>query len=240
LVEAQRIKSDWSGPVIVAASGPSLTDDVARKCRKARWFGPYRIVCVSDAYRRFVNADILYSCDAEWWNVHDGAPDFKGEKWSSHDPKPGSGNDKRQAAERWGLNLVLGKHGLGFSTNPEVIHYGHNSGFQAVNVAILKGATKVVLVGFDMREVDGRRHFFGDHPAGLRNHGNYQNFIKAFENACPTPVPIINATPGSALTCFPMMPLEEALEDHSVSGHRPLDYPTTSRDCPSEGDPVCV
>lgn len=239
MVEAQRIKRDWNCPVIVAASGPSLTKDVAWVARKARWFGQYRIVCANDAYKLFPNGDILYACDEEWWNVHDGAADFHGERWSSHDPKKGSGNDKRKAAERWGLNLVLGHHGAGFSADQSVIHYGHNSGFQAVNLAILKGATKIVLVGFDMREVDGRRHFFGNHPSPLRNMGDYRNFIRAFEQATP-PVPIINATPDSALKCYPMMPLEEALEDHSVSGHRPLDYPTTSRDGAGEGDPVCV
>lgn len=234
MAEPQRISKDWQGPVIVAASGPSLTKDVAWAARKARWFGPYRIVCVNDAYKLFPNGDVLYACDAEWWDVHEGAPEFNGERWSSHDPKKGSGNDKAKAAEKWGLNLVLGTHKQGFSRDPNVIHYGQNSGFQAVNLAILRGATKIVLVGFDMREVNGHRHFFGQHPSPLRNSGDYRNFIRAFEQA-NSPVPIINATPGSALKCFPMMPLEEALEDHSVSGHRPLDYPTTSRDSTPPG-----
>lgn len=240
MAEAQRISKDWNAPVIVAATGPSLTDEVVWTCRKARWFGPYRIVCVSDAYRRFANADLMYSCDEQWWDVHKGAAEFRGEKWSSHDDEKGSSNNKSACADKYGLKLVRGKNGVGFSTNPDLIHYGHNSGFQAVNLAILKGATKIVLVGFDMREVDGQRHFFGNHPAGLRSHGNYGNFIGAFRNACPPPVPIINATPGSALDCFPMVELKQALEDHSGSGDRPLDYPTTSRDCPQKGGPVCV
>ena len=222
---AQRIIKDWSNPVIVAASGPSLTKDVAWTARKARWFGDHRIVAVSDAYKLFPCADILYSCDSEWWNIHDGVPDFRGEKWSSHDDVKGTSNDKRACADKYGLKLVLGKNAPGFSTDQNMLHYGQNSGFQAVNLALLKGATKVVLIGFDMREVGGQRHFFGNHPAGLRNNGDYRNFIRAFEQAKP-PVPIINATPGSALKCYPMMDLREALAGELPP---PGEYPTIGR-----------
>lgn len=235
MVEPQKIKPDWNCPVVVAASGPSLSKDVAWEVRKARWFGPYRIVCVNDAYKLFPNGDILYACDEAWWNVHEGAEEFRGERWSSQGDDKRHNDDKYKCAERWGLNLVRGKHSPGFSADPGLIHYGSNSGFQAVNLAIHKGATKIVLVGFDMREVNGHRHFFGPHPPSLRNSGDYKNFIRAFEQA-PAPVPIINATPGSALTCYPMMSLEEALDEKDrSSGHRPLDYPTTSRDCPPQG-----
>jgi uncharacterized phiE125 gp8 family phage protein len=58
------------------------------------------------------------------------------------------------------------------------------------------------------------RHFFGDHPAGLRNSGTYANFIRAFARAAkklPPHIEILNATPGSALTCFPMVTLHDAL-----------------------------
>jgi len=72
-----------------------------------------------------------------------------------------------------------------------------------------------VLVGFDMRQVGGRAHFFGDHPEGLRNNTDFRGFITAFRQA-QAPVPIVNATPGSALDCYPMVTLEEALADDSV------------------------
>jgi len=207
------IEADWDDPVIVVASGPSLTQQVAETCRKARWFNGWRIICVSDAYRLFSpsGADILYSCDTEWWNLHDGAKEFRGERWSSHDD---NGNKKLEVAERFGLALVRGALCAGFSSDPAVIHYGHNSGYQAVNLALLKGATKVVLVGFDMRVVDEKTHFFGSHPKPLRDNTSFKNFIKAFE-VSKSPVPIVNATPGSALTCYPMMPLEEALSSAS-------------------------
>lgn len=154
-------------------------------------------------------ADVLYGCDAKWWNKHKGCPDFQGEKWSSHD----DGTNKKWAeAEKYGLSLVAGDDKPGFSSDPAVIHYGSNSGFQALNLALLWGAKEIVLVGFDMRRVAGKAHFFGEHPPALQTGGAYERFVPQFERAkVPEGVRILNATPGSALTCYPMVDLSEAL-----------------------------
>lgn len=189
--------------MIVAATGPSLTQEVAGALQNRT------VLAINDAWRLIPWAEVLYACDEAWWNVHNGCSDFKGEKWSSH----GDGhNEKMACAERFGLNLVRGDHHDTFSLNPEKIHYGSNSGFQGINLAILFGAKRVVLVGFDMR-VNGKRHFFGDHPAGLSNQTDYTTWVPQFANAAKklTGVEIVNATPGSALTCFKMMGLDDAL-----------------------------
>lgn len=191
---------------IVAASGPSLSEEVAAACRG------FPVIAVSDAYKRFPWANILYSCDERWWTHHKGCSDFRGEKWSSHTPNSRNRhNDKIAAAERFGLNLVAGEDRDGFSLDPDLIHYGSNSGFQAVNLALLMTRRhRVALVGFDMHGT----HFFGTHPSPLRNTGNFSSFIKRFERAAkmlPDGVEIINATPGSALTCFERLPLADAL-----------------------------
>jgi hypothetical protein len=164
---------------------------------------------VQDAYRLMPWADVLYGCDAKWWNEHKGCPDYQGEKWSSHDEGT---NKKLPEAEAYGLNLVEGRDKPGFSLDPECIHYGSNSGFQAVNLALLWGATTVVLVGFDMRRVEGRAHFFGEHPPALRTGMAYERFVEYFNRAkVPDGVRILNATPGSALQCYPAVDLSEAL-----------------------------
>jgi hypothetical protein len=162
-------------------------------------------------------ADALYGCDARWWNVHKDCDGFTGVKWSSHeqspDGKPSHTNDKREVAEKYGIRLVNGTAGAGFSTNPELIHYGDNSGFQSVNLAILFGSPYIVLVGFDMRHIGGKSHFFGDHPTGVFQRGEYESFAAKFDKAPPPDgVTIINATPGSALKCYPMMELETAIQ----------------------------
>lgn len=194
----------WAGRCIVAASGPSLTEEVAGMCRGER------VIAVNDAYRLLPWADVKYACDAAWWQIHRRNV-LSGECWTSHSLSPK--NDKRNMTE--GFCVIAGRDGAGFSRDPAFIHYASNSGFQAVNLAILFGADPIILVGFDMREVGGKSHFFGRHKAPLRDHAQFgvwcTKFAKAAELLNGTPR-IINATPGSALTCFPMMPLAEALD----------------------------
>jgi len=208
----RKINPKWKGrPVIVAATGPSLVLEVAALCRTSR----LPTIAVNDAYRLMPWADMLYACDEMWWRHHGGCPDFEGEKWSSHGAVGlKKHNDKARAAELYGLNLVAGRDEIGFSLDPYFIHYGSNSGFQALNIAILTGGNPIILVGFNMQAVRKRRHFFGDHPAGLRNTSDHRNFAKHFERAAkrlPTDIAILNATPDSALTCFPKVELNDAL-----------------------------
>ena len=212
MVQLQRIKPDWKCPVIVVATGPSLDRNVAWVCRRARWFDGWRIVGVNDAYKMIPCADALYACDERWWEAHNGVPTFLGEKWTTHEGDTGHTNDKSGMPKEWNVNFVEGRDGNTFSKEASKIHYGSNSGFQAVNLALLKGATNIVLVGFDMRVVDGRRHFFGDHPEPMHNRADYKDFIAPFRHAArECAVPIVNCTPGSALDCFPMGVLEQEL-----------------------------
>jgi hypothetical protein len=193
--------------VIVAAPGPSLSSNIAEQCRA------HRTIAVQDAWRLMPWADVLYACDLKWWRAHDGCKAFAGERWSTHDT---GNNDKREAAKSYGVRLVAGKPGSVFSTDPALIRYGNNSGFQGVNFAILSGASRIVMVGFDMQG----SHFFGDHPKPLRNPSNFATFIRAFETAAkslPAGVEIVNATPGSALKCFPIVPLDEAMGGHRAA-----------------------
>jgi hypothetical protein len=208
------IEKRWLGAkCIVAATGPSLTPAVAERCQAA---ATHRLIAVNDAYKLLPKADILYACDSAWWAHHKGCKGFAGEKWSSHDFNQGRLNDKLNTAQAYDLHLVDGVHAEaeGFSFNPERIHYGANSGFQAINLALLFGVAEVVLVGFDMRAVEGKQHFFGNHPRPLNNPNMYPTFLENFTIAArllPPSIRIVNATPNSALTCFPSATLEACL-----------------------------
>lgn len=212
----------WKGePCIVAASGPSLTPDVARAVRMSRWLDRWRVMAVNDAYRVLPFADAMYACDWSWWRRHDGAKDFKGERYTSHSLDSSLTDDKSAVAnELPDLHLVPAKNEAGFGRG--VIHYGlpGSSGFQAVNLAINLGASRIVLVGFDYRFVGGKSHFFGDHQ-WLRQstEDHYRDLARAFG---PAPVPIVNATAGSAIECYPFMSLEAAVADHRLLWDRPV------------------
>jgi hypothetical protein len=151
----------------------------------------------------------MYGCDERWWLAHKGATDFAGERWSSH--TNAEVNDKRECHARFGLSIVYGEHGKGFSTDQNKIHYGSNSGFQAINLAILMGATRIALVGFDWQQVDGKSHFFGEHPAGWAA-PQFRTFNAEIEYAAkhlPAGVEVYNCTPGSALRAFPMRSIDD-------------------------------
>lgn len=229
----ERVTPDWAGePCIVAAPGPSLTADVVHKCRMTRMRDRWRVVAVQDAYRLMPWADALYGCDDRWWNHHQDCAGFRQEKWSTH----GDGNDKLEIAAKYGVRLVAGAHGAGFSLDPGAINYGSNSGFQALNLAILKGCVRIVLVGFDMRNVKGQSHFFGDHPKGVKTGGGatYENYAPKFAAAAkllPKHIRIVNATPDSALTCFPIQELNTALENDCLYRDRPKPDARTSSLC---------
>ena len=223
----------WPGErAIVIACGPSATAEAAESCRG------FNVIAVSDAWRLAPFAHVLYSCDARWWNAHNGARGFAGERWTSWDKQ--REKEQKAAAKQYGLHLVAGARRPGFSTEAP-IHYGNNSGFQAVNLAILFGAALVVLVGFDMRRQAGRLHFFGDHKD--RHLSNTPDFAKMrgdFAEAAktiPAGVSIVNATPQSALTCFPLVTLTEALT-MPMTPHKPPVKPAPAKPAPAAKAPA--
>lgn len=220
----KRAEPTWTEPCIIAAPGPSLAS-VATQIRLKRIVDQWRIIVVNDAYKLIPCADILYAVDNAWWHIHKDCKGFFGEKWAAHEQTPHElhGNDKRDIADKYDVNLIFGKDGDEFSRDPSFIRYGSNSGFQAINLAMLMGAKDIVLVGFDMCRVDGKAHFFGDHPQGLQNTSDdgYRQFVRHYVTAkkrMPSDVRIINATPGSALNCFEMMSLDAAFE--SIENNR--------------------
>ncbi len=192
---------------VVAASGPSLTSEQVESVRASR----LPVLAVNDAYRRLPGAQVLYACDNAWWRVHgEHARGFAGERWSCHCAEGSSHNDKRKVADQFGVQLVAGRDGSTFSFDPGFIRYGHNSGFQAVNLALLFGAVRIILIGFDMHGT----HFFGAHPKPLRNAASYGSFIRSFTIAArelPRHISIVNCAPGSALTAFRKADLDVTL-----------------------------
>jgi len=92
------------------------------------------------------------------------------------------------------------------------IKRGQSSGHTAIGLAASLGASRIVLLGYDMRFVAGRSHCHDDHTSPDEN--IYADvFIPAFkgwnEAAKLSGVEVFNATPGSALKEFPAVEFEE-------------------------------
>jgi len=117
-----------------------------------------------------------------------------------------------------GVQHIESRDRPGLSFDPMYIHQGCNSTFQALNLVMLMGASRVVLLGCDMgASPEGRVHWHGDHPKGLNNpqQRNFDNWVAAFagavEDLADADVEVINCTPTSALHCFPKHQLEGIL-----------------------------
>lgn len=144
--------------------------------------GRCSVVAVSDAYRLAPWADVLVSQDAAWWRSHPDAKEFKGRKFAG---------------------VVV----------PDVEKFpsltGSNSGLLGCQVAVSLGATRILLLGVDLRG----SHFFGPHPAPLRNTAEhrFRAFEEQFKRYKPRGVEILNCSPKSFLKAYPKADLNASL-----------------------------
>ncbi len=106
----------------------------------------------------------------------------------------------------------------GLSFNRAIIHQGANGGYQAINLAVHFGVTRIILLGYDMQNgPDGQRHHHPDHPANMNNPSpsNYERWMVMFETLGPdlsrAGVDIVNCSLDTALECFPKARLEDVL-----------------------------
>ena len=183
--------------VVCAASGPSLTKQDLDYCK-----GKAQVWVVNDGYRLAPWADLLYAADCDWWDYHHENMEFNGEKWTVN----------LQTAKKYGLNHIDYKPKEKWSNSPDYIATGGNSGFQLLNLADIRGAKKIILLGYDMG-FTSKKHWFGDHPPKINRGSNYDEWIKNFNRAKPfINAKVINCTPDSNLKCFEMGDLRECLK----------------------------
>jgi len=193
----------WEGETAVClASGPSLCADDAEYCR-----GRARVIAVKDAVQLAPWADVLYGTGhdtSRWWDVH--GPTLKA--------FAGARYTLDHTAAKWALVLAMtGDRGL--ETEPYGLRHGHHSGYAAVNLAVLYGARRIVLVGYDTgHSPHGDKYFFGNRP-DRQVSSPFGRFMEAFESIvqplADLGIEVINASRVSALEMFPRMTLQEAL-----------------------------
>lgn len=180
------VNLDWSGATaVIVASGPSAARaPLLIAAERAK------VVVVNNSWKLAPWADVLYGCDAGWWFHNDGVPLFLGRKITS----------SPAATRRFGIELFVTR--------------GGNSGLRAIRLAEQFGATTILLVGFDMHNRDGA-HWHPPHGGKLRNpvpSVMAQWVDEITREAHRFKAKVVNCTPGSALTCFPFMPLEDAID----------------------------
>lgn len=199
--------------VACIASGPSLTHQQVNMCKKKG----VKVIAINDSYKLAPWADILYACDNKWWEWHNYVSEFKGRKIT------------HEQLDRWekikegeilsdmpnpSLEIMVSDGKSVYDDRPlghsqSLIKHGGNSGFQAICMALLMGASRVVLLGYDMKPKNGVSHWFGEHPNGKQSDSRYVEWLKEFPDlkkfADSRNQQIINCTPDTNLKCFKMM-----------------------------------
>lgn len=203
-----KITQTWTGlTVAIIASGPSLKAQDVAKLK-----GVCRVIAINDNFKLCPWADILYAADKQWWEHHSFVKSFAGERWTQSLGQ----RDWPQSAKSNGLRVAKCiREDTRFSFAANTLHTGRHSGFQAINLAILKGAERVLLLGFDYAIIHGQKHWFGDHPGALNKISPYGLFSASLTSAsidlADKGVEIINCSTSSALTCFRKASLADIL-----------------------------
>ena len=200
---------------IILGTGPSLTPEAIELVNNSKLpkFG------CNNAYK-VSPLTALLACNPEWWDYYwRNDPELRRAdfaKWTWDKP----------TADKYGLAHIRGEWGEGLSKDPEVIHYGHSSGYQLINLALHYHVSEFVLIGYDLRYPEGYskgernpggdRHFFGEYPKelehwpGVGKGGEMTGLLDCYRTIEPDDygIRIINCSPGSALDCFEMGKLE--------------------------------
>jgi hypothetical protein len=195
---------DWSGAtVVIMASGESLSGEQCAAI--AEWRGDQdarsrRVIAINTTFQRAPFADAIYGADEAWWKVY------------LRDVRAACAGAELFSAQRTdGVREVKHARGPGLNKTKGVVNEGGNSGYQAINLAYHAGAKRLVLVGYDMRG----GHWHGDHPPGLNKRPSYAHWIRDMKQLAldleREGVQVANASPKSALRCFPAMGLDAAL-----------------------------
>lgn len=203
---------DWRREcVAIIASGPSASKDAVQILRDR-----IHVIAINESWRLAPWADVLYGCDAEWWKLRAGVPEFTGLKIRGM-PSPASAemvrdeNACRKYPDLFRVDVETNSEDI--LSQPGRLGAGGNSGFQAVNLAVQFGATAILLIGFDMRG----SHWHGRHPQPLRNpdESSFPRWRKVLDGAAgklrSLGVDVVNASPVSALNAYPKMTTERAL-----------------------------
>ena len=195
---------DWRGEtVVIAASGPSQQcEDIELASARTK------IMAINNTWQIAPTADVLYFCDRSWWLRED--PGYGQHALREFQGLLVTANSQIPEAHHAPIIPVI----EALYTEPQ-FGGGGNSAFQAMNIAALWGADRIILTGVDC--MNPGEHHHGHHPAPLANarETTVQTWIKAFNWAAPLlaarGVEVVNCSRTTALKCFPRVRLEDVL-----------------------------
>lgn len=199
-----RVTQEWKGErAYIIGGGPSVAHT---DCSDL----PGRIIACNEAGLTVrPDADILFFADRRWheWN-RNRLRLYRG-------PRLVTVSEIKNAGDARIHRLFRAKVGMNPRTTLSTRTHklaGWCSGGLAINLAYLLGAREIVLIGFDMND-EGKSNFHQKHKHPPKEGRRAGKFIPGIEAMAPglrkAGVIVINCTPGSKLTCFPIMSLAQ-------------------------------
>jgi hypothetical protein len=185
----------WRGDTCwILGGGPSLLDFDLTLLQR------HRTIAVNNAYKVAPWADAMIFGDCRWYPDHGrGLGSFAGLKVTTcctWEREPGIRIMHKELAP-YGISEELG-----------TLRWNLSTGACALNLAFHLGASRIVLAGFDMHKgSDGRKNFHDDYGP-FTGRDPFRRFLLPFPaikaDLDRLGVEVINATPGSALTLWPI------------------------------------
>lgn len=218
----------WPGEtVFIIGGGPSLEGMDLTSIHSRRVIG------VNDAYTLGKWVDICFFGDYDWWTKHN-------KDWIQPDSSPGHAGLKKFGglvvtnAERCRQDsgvLVMSRRPKGLHLQAEYLGWNANSGAAAINLAIILGAKKIVLLGFDMKLGNKGQMNWHKNKKAKPNPGLFDKFQTGFAelkkgiDKLRPDAEVVNATPNSDLTIWPMVELKPNGELVLLSSPTPSPVP---------------
>lgn len=194
--------------VWVLASGPSL-----HQYDHAEWLQKKNTIAVNSSLYIGNWVDVLFFGDAKWyWWNKECVDAYKGYKVSMNICWPGRDKSIADQPDIW---IIQRKHG-GFERRHGYLSFNHSSGAAAINLAYRLGASRIILLGFDMQLVNSERNYKEHVQMASRNKDSFPYMRQGMENLARAMkgikgVEVLNANPESALTCFKKVNVEEVI-----------------------------
>jgi len=195
----------WQGQdVVIIGGGPSVLNI------PTSFYAGKKVIGINRAFE-FYKCDIIFGTDRRWmtWIIEGKYGEEARERWATCKGKKiilrGS---KYPVKEKDIVVFDPYKTASTFSTSLEegLTRYS-NSGIPALNLAILLGAKRIFLVGFDCQKTENgmQNHFHSGHPEKQKDNV-FEAFIKSFKQFAPLvpkDIEVFNMNPKSGIKDFP-------------------------------------
>lgn len=204
-----RVPIMWpNSTILVLGNGPSLglLKDIGRSIN-------YPTIAVHHAFQIGPWVNILFIADARfYWEMKPVVDRYEGLKVSTNIYIPGKWYSLQTVDK---IRIVNVHPGKGLTKDRTVLRYNGSGGACAINLAYHCGARRIILLGFDMRVVDGRKHYFPTphtRTDGMKKWPVDKIWQPVMRDAKKLGVEIFNATPNSAMSeVVPRINLKDVL-----------------------------